>query len=202
MEKIDLKVVYKNLYSGKVNVPVIVDVPGFQYVMIDGEGDPNTSPQFASAVETIYTTAYSIKAVCKKNLAKDFVVQPLEGLWYADDMNNFVWGKKDLWKWTLLITIPSFVSRENFSAGIKTASEKKKNLPFEKVRLEKYSEGKSVQVMHLGPYSAEGPVIAKMHEFAFNSGFSLHKKHHEIYLSDARKTPPEKLKTILRNPIK
>ena len=200
MEKIDLKKEYKNLYSAK-NEPAIVNVPAFNYLMVDGRGDPNTSETFQTAIELLYSTAYTIKFMSKAKPGKDFVVPPLEGLWWAEDMNNFIIGKKDEWLWTLIILQPEFITKEMFLNAIEKVKTKKSTLPIEKIRFEKLHEGKSAQIMHTGPFADEGPTIQKLHAFIKENGFKPNKKHHEIYLSDFRKTAKEKLKTIIRQPV-
>ncbi|NTW61525.1 hypothetical protein HGB24_02465 [Candidatus Saccharibacteria bacterium] len=203
MIKIDYKKDMRNLYSGKVGEVVTVEVPEMNYLMIDGHGDPNTSKEFADALQTLYPLAYTIKFDCKKNLDNDFAVMPLEGLWWADDMNDFLYAKKDNWSWTVMIAQPDFVTKDIVSRSIEAVTKKKSPPLIDKVRFESYAEGRSAQVMYVGAYSDEGPTIAKMHEYIKSSGGKLDGKskyHHEIYLSDQRRTDPSKLKTIIRQP--
>ena len=202
MEKVDLKKEYKNLYSASAKEAAIVEVPEFIYLMIDGKGDPNNAEIFNKAVETLYTTAYAIKGLSKTSLKKDFVVQPLEGLWWVDVIKDFSYEKKENWNWTLMILQPGFITETLFKKAIEKAKDKKEGLPFNALRLEKFFEGKSAQILHIGPYAAEQPTIEMLHSFVEEKSLKLHKKHHEIYLSDPRKTRGEKLKTILRHPIK
>ena len=201
MDKTDIKKEFKHLYSPPKDKVVIVDVPELQYLMIDGTGNPNNSETFSTAIETLYTAAYTAKSIAKKELNKDFVVQPLEGLWWVNEIKQFSFNNKDSWNWTLMIVLPGFVTKRIFEEARKNAGCKKPGLNFDKVKFEKYSEGKSAQLLYTGDYKNEKPAVEKLHAFVSENGYTLHKKHHEIYLSDPRKTAPEKLKTILRNPI-
>jgi hypothetical protein len=201
MTKLDFKKQYKQYYSATKNIE-IVNVPSFLYLMADGEGDPNNSPLFQSATEALYSLAYTIKfTVKKKDAEKDYVVPPLEGLWWMGNVDGFKANSKDEWKWTLMIAQPDFINKVIFEYAQAEVLRKKK-LNTANVRLVKYEEGKAVQLMHIGPYSDETENIQKMHSFMKENGYTFNGKHHEIYLSDPRKTAPEKLKTILRQPVK
>jgi hypothetical protein len=170
--------------------------------MIDGEGDPNTSPQYMAAIDALFNVSYTLKFMVKKTKSVDYAVMPLEGLWWVDDMTKFSVERKDEWKWTSMIMQPKPVTAEDLKLAIDQVR-KKKDLPaLSKLRFEFFHEGKAAQIMHIGPYSAEGPTIAKIHAFILNSGHALSGKHHEIYLNNPAKTAPEKLKTILRQPMK
>ena len=198
-DKLDLKKKHKTLFAPK-NIPQIVEIPPLSYLMIDGEGAPE-STAFGDAISALYSTAYAIKFACKARKG-DFVVPPLEALWWADDMAAFVAGQRDQWRWTAVIMQPDFVDQDDLAAAHATLLKKKKRTPdHDRLRLATLEEGTVVQVMHLGPFSEEGPVIADMHAFAEAEGYRLTGKHHEIYLSDLRRTPPEKLKTVLRQPL-
>lgn len=204
MQKIDYKKELKEFYNpGTKNVEHVV-VPKMNFIMIDGKGDPNTSEEFKAAIETLYPVAYTIKFYFKKNKDIDFGVMPLEGLWWSDDMSDFTEGKKDNWFWTLMIMQPDVVTKEIFETAIAEVKQKKNSLFTEKVRFESLDEGRSAQIMHIGPFSQEGPNIKKIHDFILEKGGEFDgklQKHHEIYLSDMRKTAPEKLKTIVRQPF-
>ena len=201
MKKIDLKKEYKDFYTAKSEAKII-DVPSFKYLMIDGKGNPNTSKEFSNAVELLYKISYTIKfAVKKGKMEIDYSVMPLEGLWWADDMNAFTADSKDDWKWTVMIMQPEFINEKLFEEA-KSSVEKKKGLNCNAVRFEEIKESLSAQIMHLGPYSNEKGTIEKLHKFINENGYAFNGKHREIYLSDVRKTAPEKLKTILRQPIK
>ena len=203
MAKIDYKKEYKELYTGKKDKPVFVEVPDFNYLMIDGKGNPGTSREFEQAVEALYGTAYTMKFMVKKdNPEKDYTVMPMEGLWWAEDMNAFKENKKDDWLWTIKILQPNFISENDFNEAV-SAIKQKKDLPaLPKLRFEKFPGYKAAQILHIGPYDQEGPTIEILHNFIFESGFQLEGKHREIYLSDPRRAAPEKLKTIIRQPYK
>jgi hypothetical protein len=167
--------------------------------MIDGQGNPNTSKDFQDAIEALYSVSYTLKFTVKKEkLGDDYVVMPLEGLWWADDMTEFLKMNKSLWYWTAMIMQPDFITEQMYNRANDVAG-KKKDLPMlTKMRFEKLAEGKAAQILHIGPFSTEGPTIEKIHAFIAKSGHKIRGKHHEIYLSDFRKTAPEKLKTIIR----
>ncbi|HEY85182.1 MAG TPA: hypothetical protein G4N96_08755 [Chloroflexi bacterium] len=202
MSKIDFKKELKHLYRPSAKKFGVVDVPPMNFLMIDGHGDPNTAQEYAEAVEALYAAAYKLKFMSKK-LGKDYVVPPLEGLWWAEDMSAFTGGNKDAWDWTMMIMQPEWISPQMFQEARRQV-EKAKNPPaLPKMRLETYHEGLSAQIMHIGSYDDEAPTIARMHhEFLPKNGYIETGKHHEIYLSDPRKVSPEKLKTVLRQPIK
>jgi hypothetical protein len=200
MEKVDFKKELKQLYNPSAKEVTIIDVPDMNFLMIDGEGAP-ADQQYTDAVQTIYPVAYAIKFGVKKAKGVDYGVLPLEGLWWMDDMNQFSIDRKDEWKWTSMIMQPKYVTEDDFKAAIEQV--KKKNLPaIGKIRFECYREGKAAQIMHIGPFSTEGPNVQKLHDAIKASGHQLSGKHHEIYLGDPRKTAPEKLKTVLRQPMK
>jgi hypothetical protein len=172
--------------------------------MIDGSGNPNTAQAYREAVETLFGVSYTLKFMVKKGKQTvDYGVLPLEGLWWADNMSAFIEGEKDAWKWTAMIMQPRTLVTETLVNEAVEQVKKKKNLPaLAKLRFEEFKEGLSVQIMHLGPFSAEKPTIEKMHDFIKQKGYVPSGKHHEIYLSDPSKTTPEKMKTVLRQPIK
>jgi hypothetical protein len=177
-----------------------VDVPAMNYLMIDGEVDPNTSQAYAEAVETLFSVSYAIKFMVKKKTAVDYSVMPLEGLWWADDMSRFSVEDKFNWKWTMLILQPDFVTRETIENAIADVKKKKNPKAIAQLRLETFTEGRCAQILHVGPFSEEGPTIEKVHQYIDLSG-KLTGKHHEIYLSDIRKANPAKWKTIIRQPM-
>ena len=201
MTKVDFKKAMKEFYNPPKKF-VIVDVPGMHFLMVDGHGDPNTAPEYTEAIEALYAVAYKMKFISKKMLEKDYVVPPLEGLWWAEDMETFQTRDKSAWDWTMMIMTPDWITSELFDDALEQVRKKKNPPALDKVRLESYHEGLSVQIMHIGSYDDEGPVLAKMHgEYIPENGFSKRGKHHEIYLSDPRRVAPEKLKTVLRQPV-
>ncbi len=202
MEKVDFKKTLKDLYAPKRKFE-IVDVPEMQFLMVDGHGDPNTAQEYAEAVEALYAVAYKMKFMSKKMLEKDYTVPPLEGLWWAADMDTFVSRDKSAWDWTMMIMTPDWITDEIFAEAVAVVRKAKNPAALDKVRLEHYHEGLSVQIMHVGSYDDEAPVLAKLHnEFIPENEYTMTGKHHEIYLSDPRRVAPEKLKTVLRQPVK
>ncbi len=202
MQKSDHKKTLKEFYKPQ-RTPVIVDVPAMQFLMIDGKGYPGTSVEYQQAIEALYPMSYTLKFTLKKAGIIDYTVMPLEGLWWAKDMEAFVIdARKDEWLWTSMIMQPPEVTQEQYNQAIEVVRKKNNPVALPKMRLETYDEGVSVQVMYIGPFSEEGPMIETMHQFAFNQGYELQGKHHEIYLSDPRRTAQEKLRTVIRQPIK
>jgi hypothetical protein len=203
MKKLDLKKQWKELYGPKAGVIAAVEVPPLTYLMVDGEGDPNTSKAFQEAVEALYSLSYTLKFSLKKSpRAIDYGVMPLEGLWWADDPRVFHAADKSKWKWTAMIVQPDVIGRNEIDAAFAEVRKKKNPAALDRVRFETLTEGPSAQVLYTRPFADEGPTIMRMHEFIGAAGKSLHGKHHEIYLSDMRRTAPEKLKTILRQPMR
>ena len=202
MRKIDYKKELKNLYKPSPRVVEIVDVPEMNFLMIDGQGDPNTSQEYREAVEALYALSYGLKFIVKKGeLEIDYGVMPLEGLWWVEDMSKFDVNDKSSWKWTAMIMQPEFVTKDLFTLVCEQV-EKKKNPPaLSKIRFEPFAENKAAQTMHLGPFSEEGPTIERIHDFIRDRGYTMVGKHHEIYLSDIRKAAPEKWKTVIRQSI-
>ena len=203
MDKYDIKVARRDLYAPGTKDFSIVDVPPMTYLAIDGHGDPNTSVEYAAAVEALYTVTYSVKAHSRAVLGRDFVVSPLEGLWWADDMAAFVRRDKAAWSWTMLIALPDWITGDAVETA-RTGARKKKGLPaIDAVTVRTLTEGRSVQILHIGSYDDEGPVLDRLHRtYLPENGLAVNGHHHEIYLSDARRTEPAKLKTILRQPVK
>jgi hypothetical protein len=202
MQKIDFKKRLGALYSAPARSPVIVEVPEMNFIMIDGAGDPNTSNEFQGAVQAVFSASYTLKFMIKKGpLAIDYGVLPLEGVWWADDMTAFTAGDKASWKWTLMVMQPEYVTAELFEQALVQAR-KKKNLPaLDRLRLEAFHEGLSAQLLHVGPFSAEGPTVERLHHYIEQNGYRRRGKHREIYLSDLRRANPQKLRTIIRQPI-
>ncbi len=201
MDKIDLKKELKKLYNPSSKEVSAVDVPDMNFLLIDGEGAP-ASRQYSDAIEALYGVSYTLKFMVKKDKAVDYTVMPLEGLWWADDMTKFSAERKDEWKWTSMIMQPKYVIAEDVKIAVEQVKKKKNPTAISKVRFESFKEGSAAQIMYVGPFSAEGPTIAKIHAYIQNSGHSLSGKHHEIYLNNPATTAPEKLKTILRQPMK
>jgi hypothetical protein len=203
MQKVDLRKQLKHLYNPSGREVTVVDVPPMNYLMIEGEGNPNTSEDYAHAVEALYAVSYALKFIFKRGAdAIDYAVMPLEGLWWADDMTRFSVDDKAAWRWTAMILQPEFVTEELVQEAKNQVEKRKGPLPvFPKMRFESFHEGRVAQIMHHGPYSEEGPTIARLHEFIEERGHELRGKHHEIYLGDPRRTAPERLKTVIRQPF-
>ena len=201
MEKINYKKKLQHLYKPSVKEVEIVEVPQMNYLMIDGDGGPN-HPTFQNAIEVLFPLSYTLKFMIKKSdIGIDYGVLPLEGLWWADDMSSFIKDKKDDWKWTLMIMQPEPVKKEMVVKAIEEVRKKKNPVALPLVRFESFSEREVAQIMHIGPFSEEGPTVEKVHTFIENSSKQLSGKHHEIYLSDIRRTAPARLKTIIRQPM-
>ena len=202
MQTLDLKKELKLLYAALPGKVMLLDVPPMNFLMIDGTGNPNTAPAYAEAVQALYTLAYTIKFSLKKAGHRRLPRDGLEGLWWMEDMAQFSLARKDDWLWTMMIMQPEVVTPQVVEAARAEAQKKKPSPALANVRLERYAEGPCAQIMHIGPYAAEAPTIQHLHAFIAESGFQLRGKHHEIYLGDPRRTAPEKLKTILRQPVK
>lgn len=208
-EKVDFK---KSLdsYRARKGTFRLVDVPPMSYLAIDGHGDSNTDPSYAAAIETLYPVAFTLKFASKTELGRDYVVPPLEGLWWAEDMAAFTTARdKTRWSWTLLLYVPEWLGKADVDAACEAvrtkASAKSAPVPprLDDLRLLTLNEGRCAQTLHVGPYDAEGPVLEEMHSsFIGGQGYALSGTHHEIYLSDVRKTAPERLRTILRQPVR
>jgi hypothetical protein len=205
-EKYDVKREHRDLYAPSAKEFAIVDVPPMRYLAVDGHGDPNTSSAYRDAVEALFAVAYAVKFASKRGLGRDFVVAPLEGLWWADDRGAFVARDKDAWSWTMLIAQPEWIDEEAVAAGIAATRAKAavaSNPALDVLRLEHLHEGRSVQILHVGSYDDEAPTLARLHdEWMPQHGLTFNGAHHEVYLSDARRTAPEKLRTVLRQPVR
>jgi hypothetical protein len=199
--RVDLKRELRGLYSA-TRTPTLLEVPELPFLMIDGHGDPNTAPAYADAVEALYTVAYTVRFALKRgSAAVDAPVMPLEGLWWTPDMATFSVEDKSAWNWTMMILLPPQATAQVVDEARAGAATKKRPESIGRVRLERYAEGLSAQVLHVGPYSAEGPTVQALHAFIAERGFRLTGKHHEIYLGDPRRSAPEKLRTIVRQPV-
>jgi len=201
MGKINLKKELKHLYNPSAKKVSVVDVPPMNFLMIDGTGDPN-SPDYQQAMEALFSLSYTLKFKIKKGTGVDYTVMPLESLWWTDDPSQFSMSNKEIWKWTAMMMQPEYVTLGLFEEALAEVRQKKGLPALDRVRFEAYHEGLSAQIIHIGPYAAEEPTIARLHGFIKESGHELNGKHHEIYLSDPRRTAPEKLKTVLRQPIR
>ncbi len=202
MPKINFKNILKDLYQPSGQEFTLVEVPDMQFLMIDGHGDPNTVSAYQQAVESLYAVAYKLKFLSKEN-AQDYVVPPLEGLWWAQDREAFTTARdKSQWDWTMMIMTPDWISPALYKTALDLVREKKDLPALDIIRLESYHEGLSAQILHIGSYDQEGPTLKRLHEeWLPAQGLAPAGKHHEIYLSDPRRVGPEKLRTILRQPV-
>ena len=203
MEQLNLKKELKHLYQPSAKAPVQVDVPRMNFLMLDGAGDPNGSQAYADGVEALFALSYTIKFMVKRGpLAIDYGVMPLEGLWWVDDMSRFSVDDRNDWQWTMLMMQPDVVTLELVEEAVTEVRRKKDPAALGEVRFEALAEGTCVQILHVGPFSTEGPTIARLHGLIAAGGHEPAGKHHEIYLSDIRKAAPEKWKTVIRQPLR
>jgi hypothetical protein len=199
--KVDFKKALKQLYNPSKKGFHLVEVPKMSFLMLDGKGDPNNSVEYQQAIDALYSMSYGIKFALKSQ-GFDHIVPPLEGLWWMDNMNEFNNANKSRWEWTMMIMQPDWVTTE-WVEKVRNETSKKKSLPsLPKTRFEMYDEGLVVQILYTGAYDNEAPTIAEMQKFITTNGYVTNGKHHEIYLGDPRKTSPERLQTILRQPIR
>jgi len=199
---LDLRKELKHLYAPKSKQFSIVDVPPMNFLMLDGRGDPNRSDEFQAAMMALYGMSFTIKFASKLQLGVDYGVMAVEGLWWTEGTPGFNWQDKSSWYWTLMMMQPDHITASMVEQAWKDATRKRPSPALDRVRFERFAEGLSVQIMYVGPYADEGPTIARMHDFIAENGYQPTGKHHEIYLGDARRTAPEKLKTVLRQPIR
>lgn len=200
---IDVRAAHRALYAPGTADFTEVDVPPMTYLAIDGHGDPNTSADYAQAVAALYTAAYTIRAALKARTGEAWVVGPLEGLWSSPDPSAFAGGRKDDWDWTMLIPLPEVLAASDVESGLVAAARKKPGLPIGRVRRQPMDEGRSLQILHVGSYDDEAPTLARLHHGVMPArGLTWNGPHHEIYLSDPRRTPPARLRTVLRQPVR
>ncbi len=196
----------KSLYSPSAKAPAIVDVPEITFLMLDGRGDPNSSEQYEAALQALYGVAYTLKFTLKKaQPERDFKVAPLEGLWWTDGdppSLDELQTDRDAWNWTMMIAVPDAVTAAEVAAAADAAARRRPLPAAGLLRLERFVEGQAAQLMHIGPYAEEAPTIARLHDFVADQGYELRGRHHEIYLGDPRRTAPERLKTVIRHPVK
>jgi hypothetical protein len=201
--KIDLWTEHKDVYSPSAKAPQLVKVPPLAYLAVDGEGDPSTAPAFREAIGALYGLAYTMKFAFKKESGLDFRVMPLSGLYHTDDPGAFPANLKEGWKWTLMMPVPTVVSAAAVKKAKAELMRRKGSVPaLDLVQRRVVKEGLSAQIMHIGPYSAEGPTIERLHAFIREKGYTFAGSHHEIYLSDPNRTAPQRMKTIVRHPVK
>ncbi len=184
--------------------PELVRVPRLTFIQIDGEGDPNTSTEYRGAIQALFGLSYTLGFAIKKEIGLTYRVGPLEGLWWADDMAEFATGRKANWHWTAMISQPDVVTLDRFEWARGEVRRKKGLAAVDRARLAGFEEELAAQIMYLGPYSDEGPTIERLHAFIHELGYTFdgrREKHHELYLGDPRRSAPEKLRTIIRQPV-
>lgn len=203
MERLDFKKELAQLYNPKNRQWELVEVPAMNFLMVDGKGDPNTARDYSDAVEALFGVAYAIKFRSKKELGQDYGVAPLEGLWSASDPSVFEKAKKDQYEWTMMIMQPAWITDAMASEAVAATTAKKPLPALSKIRFERYAEGRSLQLLHIGSFDDEAPKLKYLHaEYLPEHNLTFNGRHHEIYLSDLRKSPPSNLKTILRQPVR
>lgn len=203
MLKVDYKKQLNQLYSAPADRFVIIDVPEMAYFMVDGSGDPNVAAAYMEAIEALYAVSYTLKFHCKNALRRDYVVPPLEAVWWSDDMGDFAAGRKERWQWTLMIMVPDFIGPDLAANAIGMAQARKPLPGSARIRYARLAEGRCVQTLHIGSYDDEGPTLARLHtEFLPEHRLVEAGHHHEIYLGDPRRAAPDKLRTILRQPVR
>jgi hypothetical protein len=206
MSPFDLVKQLKPLYAPSAKHPSIVEVPELSFIMIDGRGDPATSDAYQQAIEALYGVAYTLKFAFKKDdPERDFKVAPLEGQWWADSnapTMGELQAERDSWNWTMMIAVPDGVTAAEVAAALEAAARRRPLPASGRLRLERFEEGLAAQIMYIGPYADEAPTIERLHAFAAEQGYELRGRHHEIYLSDPRRTAPERLKSVLRHPVR
>ena len=200
--KVDFKRELREVYSAKRDA-TFVEVPELRFAMVDGHGDPNQAPEYSEAVQALYSVSYAARFALKRApVGLDYGVMPLEGLWWAQDMAAFTIGDRSSWVWTMMIMQPAQVTVEAFEAACAAASRKKPLAAIERLRLQPFSDGRSAQLLHVGPYATEGPTIQRLHAFIADHDCEPVGKHHEIYLNDPSRTAPQNLRTIIRQPAR
>ena len=201
--KIDLKKALKPFFSAPTGEFEEIELPAVSYLMIDGKGSPGDSPAYLTALQTLYPAAYALKFFSKQQLGRDYVVPPLEGLWWSEKRDAFAAGRRDEWQWTMMIMVPDWIRQEQFAEVMCRLKSKKPEIDFSGLRMDSLHEGRSLQKLHLGSFADEAPALRHLHDELMPSlGLTFNGHHHEIYLSDPRKVAPEKLRTILRQPVR
>ena len=198
-DKIDMKKTLKECYTAGKEVS-FVEIPAISYIGYEGKGDPNTAPEYQNAMEVLFGTVYTLKFMLKER-GMDFAVMPLEGQWWTENPADFTEYNKDGWSWKMMVAVPDFIDETLFEEAREKFRRKKDTQGLDKARLEILTDGLSAQFLYLGPYSGEAPFIALMHRTAEEQGYRLRGRHREIYLNSPQRTAPEKLKTIIRQPV-
>lgn len=200
--KLDLRKARADHYTAPRDEFRELVVPPLRYLAVDGAGDPD-GPEYAAAVGALYAAGFTLKLAVRERTGLDVVVGPLEGLWSSPDPAAFTRGRRDDWEWTMLLPLADEVTEADVTGAVGKAAERKPELPVASVRLLELDEGRSLQILHVGPYADEAPTLARLHDEVMpGRGFTWNGRHHEIYLGDPRRTAPERLRTILRQPVR
>lgn len=203
MDKVDLRKEFRELYAPSSRDFSVVDVPRLPFLMVDGEGDPNTADAHRRAVEALYSVSYAVKSACRRELGRDHVVAPLEGLWWAEDPAVFTRRAKDEWRWTMMIMQPGWIGPDLVEQAIAATAARKELLALPLLRFADRDEGTAVQILHVGSYDDEAPTLRRLHqEYLPAHGLEFNGPHHEVYLSDPRRAQPSRLRTVLRQPVR
>jgi len=201
LTKLDLKRTMRRLYFPPANQPVLVDVPEMQFLMIDGRGDPATSHTYAEAIDALFTVSYALKFTIKRvDPEDDYTVMPLESLWWTDE-KRFDADDRSTWRWTAMVAQPPVINQDLVRAAAHEAAHKRRFPALRKMRLDGFREGLSAQILHIGRYEDEAPTIRKLHAFISEHDYPVRGRHHEIYLSDPKRCAPERMRTVIRQPI-
>lgn len=202
-DKVDLKKARKLFFTAPLSGWAEVDLPPCPYLMVDGSGAPGAA-DYLAALELLYPGAYALKFFSKQNLGRDYGVPPLEGLWWADDHAAYTQpDRREEWRWTLLLMLPDWITPDHMAATKARLAAKKPALDLARVRMAMLAEGRCLQHLHVGPFAAEAPKLAELHhQIMPQRGVTFAGHHHEVYLGDPRKTAPERLRTILRQPVR
>ncbi len=202
MAKLDLKREYHTLYTASAGDVSLVDVPPLRYLMVDGRGDPNGNADYVAAIQALFSLSYALKFAVKKGpIGLDYAVMPLEGQWWVDDLATFSYTERSGWRWTAMVLQPSVVTADLVAEQTSVVAKKKDPPALPLVRFAELNEGRAAQICHRGPYAEEPPTIERLHAEIAARGMRLVGKHHEIYLTDVARTAPDKLRTILRQPV-
>lgn len=199
LEKLDFRF-EEELYAPSDTMCILVEVPRFRFFSIKGRGNPNTSPDYQAGLEALYNASDALRFLLTEE-GWDYAIGPLEGLWWTDELNDFLDATRENWKWRMMIRQPLMATEAQIEEALRRAGVEYLGEALAKLHCYEYEEGRAAQILHVGPYEAEAPTIEKLHRFLYEEGYQPRGKHHEIYLSDPRRVAPEELRTILRQPV-
>ncbi|MFT5170467.1 MAG: hypothetical protein ACI9BD_000234 [Candidatus Marinamargulisbacteria bacterium] len=205
MKTMDFKKAFRDRFTGSDKTPTLISIPKTQYLSVSGKGDPALSRDYAAAIEVLFSVSYATKFLIKRGPhLTDYSVLPLESMWWVENTPRLSWDDKSNWLWKVMIMQPDLVEKDIVETAVSQVEKKKKNILslLSQVKFEEISEGMCAQILHKGPYANEGPTIEKLHSFIDDNGFDFNGNHHEVYLSDPRQAVPEKLRKLIRQPVK